>query len=341
MAVHTINSSNRWFLDLHKVDELTKESFKLGDRIVICSKCNKVHLKDSWNMLGGRCIQCKETTTKRTFSPDDFKKNKINIGSPISAEIQISKPVRVITPPPQKSNLWKGVVIAAGIILIIGILYSKNQNSSTTQQQSSVAQSQNTQQQTSTNQQQNTQQRPKADYPEGQRLDANGNGKPDFVVRNGRLIGTVSGRDFGPATIANFNSRKITEQDKANDWKWRDEGWTIDGQTASVMVFQSVIQNCTGFRLGLKVLTTNSASDFANSDLGLNWPIYVWSGDQVAITPANKVGEIKITQKDNWIYADITFSRRNVKWIMFQAPRRANGGWSGYSCNANISIIKT
>jgi serine/threonine protein kinase len=54
--------------------------------------------------------------------------------------------------------------------------------------------------------------KPKADYGEGERLDANGNGLPDFIVKNGRLIGTVSGNDFGPATFINFNNRKITRR---------------------------------------------------------------------------------------------------------------------------------
>jgi hypothetical protein len=204
-----------------------------------------------------------------------------------------------------------------------------------------ATQQENTQQRPTT-QQEITQQQPRADYPESQRLDVDGNGNPDFVVRNGRLIGTVSGRDFGPATFANFNSRKITEQDKASNWQWRDENWMVEGRSASVMEFKSAIQNCTGFRLGLKILTTSSVnSNFSNSDLGLNWPIYVWSGDKNAVTLANKVGDIKITQKDNWIYADITFSSRNVKWILFHSPRRADGSSSGYSCNANISNIRT
>jgi hypothetical protein len=33
------------------------------------------------------------------------------------------------------------------------------------------------------------------DYDKSTRLDADGNGNPDFVVRNGRLTGTVSGMD--------------------------------------------------------------------------------------------------------------------------------------------------
>jgi hypothetical protein len=49
-----------------------------------------------------------------------------------------------------------------------------------------------------------------SDFYEGQRVDANGNGAPDFIVQNGRFIGTVSGKDFGPATLENFNDRKST-----------------------------------------------------------------------------------------------------------------------------------
>ncbi|GHU81954.1 hypothetical protein FACS189468_5500 [Spirochaetia bacterium] len=50
----------------------------------------------------------------------------------------------------------------------------------------------------------------KSDFYEGQGIDTNNNGVPDFVVRNGRFIGTVSGKDFGPATLENFNARKTT-----------------------------------------------------------------------------------------------------------------------------------
>ncbi|GHU90112.1 hypothetical protein FACS189476_09850 [Spirochaetia bacterium] len=50
----------------------------------------------------------------------------------------------------------------------------------------------------------------RSDFQEGQGVDANNNGKPDFIVRNGRFIGTVSGKDFGPATVANLNARKTT-----------------------------------------------------------------------------------------------------------------------------------
>jgi curved DNA-binding protein CbpA len=48
----------------------------------------------------------------------------------------------------------------------------------------------------------------KPDFNEGQGVDANGNGMADFVVRKGRFIGTVSGKDFGPATLENLNTRK-------------------------------------------------------------------------------------------------------------------------------------
>ncbi|GHV48157.1 hypothetical protein AGMMS49546_38470 [Spirochaetia bacterium] len=50
----------------------------------------------------------------------------------------------------------------------------------------------------------------KSDFQEGQGVDVNSNGAPDFIVRNGRFIGTVSGKDFGPATVANLNARKTT-----------------------------------------------------------------------------------------------------------------------------------
>jgi hypothetical protein len=50
----------------------------------------------------------------------------------------------------------------------------------------------------------------KPDFTEGQGVDANNNGLPDFIVRNGRFTGAVSGKDFGPATLANLNARKTS-----------------------------------------------------------------------------------------------------------------------------------
>jgi hypothetical protein len=50
----------------------------------------------------------------------------------------------------------------------------------------------------------------KPDFTEGQGVDANNNGLPDFIVRNGRFVGAVSGKDFGPATLANLNARKAS-----------------------------------------------------------------------------------------------------------------------------------
>jgi hypothetical protein len=48
----------------------------------------------------------------------------------------------------------------------------------------------------------------KSDFTEGQGIDVNGNGLADFVVRNNRFIGTVSGKDFGPATRENLKAHK-------------------------------------------------------------------------------------------------------------------------------------
>jgi hypothetical protein len=226
-------------------------------------------------------------------------------------------------------KIKKGLKITGGVLgcilvlMIVGQKCSSSSNSGTT----------NTKPAPNTT----TAPKPQADYAEGTRLDADGNGNPDFIVKNGRLTGTVSGKDFGPATVANFNSRKITEQDKANNWQWRDEKWVINGQSSSVMVFESAIKNCTGFTLGLKI-NDSVGQNFANSDLGLNWPVYVWTGSNKEAV--SKVGDIKMTKKGEWIYANINFSLRNIKWILFQPPRRADGTWSGYSCSANISNLK-
>jgi hypothetical protein len=151
MAVHThtINASKRWFLNLHKVDEFTKEPFKTGDRIVVCENCNNVHLEDSWNALG-HCIQCKGTSEKSVFLQEDFVKKRIKIDTlhnvampqrPSSTSIRMSGshtplPTQNTSLPPQppqcQGHTLRNVLIAAAIIIAIIIIWPKGSSASKT-----------------------------------------------------------------------------------------------------------------------------------------------------------------------------------------------------------------
>lgn len=55
---HTLTPRDRWFLDEHRLDPVTKGEFVQGDRIVICARCKTVSLRDSWVSIGGSCANC-------------------------------------------------------------------------------------------------------------------------------------------------------------------------------------------------------------------------------------------------------------------------------------------
>jgi hypothetical protein len=110
------------------------------------------------------------------------------------------------------------------------------------------------------------------------------------------------------------------------EWHWREENWDIDGIPSGTMVLSNPITGCNGFRFGLNV---------KSGDTGV-WSIYVWSGDDEPLSSRNRVGSISMSQHDVWVYIDITFSTRDIHWILVHPPIDSNGNWSGWHIFSSI-----
>ena len=69
---HTLTPRDRWFLNEHRLDPVTKGEFVQGDQIVICARCKTVSLRDSWVSIGGSCANCQSNARLafRFFSPE-------------------------------------------------------------------------------------------------------------------------------------------------------------------------------------------------------------------------------------------------------------------------------
>lgn len=74
---HEITSQDKWFLDKHMKDPVAQEPFKIGDTIVICSKCKTAHYDSTWAMNSNKCcsLGCNHSIQLRfeQFSPVIFK----------------------------------------------------------------------------------------------------------------------------------------------------------------------------------------------------------------------------------------------------------------------------
>jgi hypothetical protein len=103
-------------------------------------------------------------------------------------------------------------------------------------------------------------------------------------------------------------------------WKWRDEKWNIDKVPVGTMVLDTTIRDCTGFTLGIK---------FDEGDLG-NWDIYVYDGGGGMITNDNLVGHIYVSSIGEYAYSELSFSKRNVSWILIRMPVSSDGSYRGY-----------
>lgn len=72
---HTITSRDKWFLDKNMKDPITKESFKIGDTVIICAKCKTVYHESTWGIKEGtNCAVCEtnDSLNYKRFSPDIF-----------------------------------------------------------------------------------------------------------------------------------------------------------------------------------------------------------------------------------------------------------------------------
>ncbi len=66
-----LDESKRWFVELGRIDPMTREAFAMGDRVIICRSCKIVHKDYTWKDNGGCCspgCNCK-TSAKRFLAP--------------------------------------------------------------------------------------------------------------------------------------------------------------------------------------------------------------------------------------------------------------------------------
>lgn len=59
---HKLTLLDKWFLDEHRLDPVTKSEFFRGDSVVVCAHCKTVSLRDSWDSIGGFCANCQGDT---------------------------------------------------------------------------------------------------------------------------------------------------------------------------------------------------------------------------------------------------------------------------------------
>lgn len=70
MAINefVLDEGKRWFVEEGRVDPLTREPFRMGERVVVCANCKMVYLASTWDDCGG-CVgfECNCKRTKRSF----------------------------------------------------------------------------------------------------------------------------------------------------------------------------------------------------------------------------------------------------------------------------------
>ena len=67
-SVFVLDEGRRWFLEQGRIDPMTRERFRLGDRVVVCSGCDMVFLESTWQDCNG-CVTpgCGKKRLKKQF----------------------------------------------------------------------------------------------------------------------------------------------------------------------------------------------------------------------------------------------------------------------------------
>jgi len=63
---HKLTEAHRWFADGIRHDPMTHKVFRIGDRVVVCSRCKLVCKESTWDEMG-RCSQCGNEATQAQF----------------------------------------------------------------------------------------------------------------------------------------------------------------------------------------------------------------------------------------------------------------------------------
>ena len=54
--VFVLDDSRSWFVELKRIDPMTRRQFLLGDSVVICNGCKTAFLESTWDDCGGVCV---------------------------------------------------------------------------------------------------------------------------------------------------------------------------------------------------------------------------------------------------------------------------------------------
>ena len=52
-TVFILDESRRWFVEEGRIDPMTREMYRQGDRVVVCRSCKMVSLATTWEDCGG------------------------------------------------------------------------------------------------------------------------------------------------------------------------------------------------------------------------------------------------------------------------------------------------
>ncbi len=67
-TVFKLDESKRWFVELARIDPMTRESFAMGDDVIICRSCKIVHKDYTWRDNGGCCAPgCHSKVSAKSF----------------------------------------------------------------------------------------------------------------------------------------------------------------------------------------------------------------------------------------------------------------------------------
>ena len=114
---------------------------------------------------------------------------------------------------------------------------------------------------------------------------------------------------------------------KYYSWHWNEEDtYYINNNVTSIAVFDELVEDVTGFTVGLKL---------DKGDTGW-WSVYVYTGDGSAVGESNFVGNVWVDNIGEWYYSDIEFSKRNVYWVFFLGPIGDDGYCNSWSLYGNI-----
>ena len=102
-----LDESKRWFIELARIDPMTRESFAVGDTVVVCRDCKVVHKDYTWNDNGGCCspgCNCK-AAAGRFLAPPSGPSRPAAPAAPAPGRMQVNRPAAPSMPPPGRMQV--------------------------------------------------------------------------------------------------------------------------------------------------------------------------------------------------------------------------------------------